>query len=305
MFQSILVPLDGSDFAEQSIPTAVDLAAECDASLHLVRVHVPPMISRLTADAAVPFEAIASGSWEEECRRGESEYMDLLALGIGNVPEEYLDTRVLEGRSVSDTLRNFADETDVDLIVMASHGYTGVERLWLGSVAEALARRTTKPLLVLRPSEGDRARPNPIRLEHVLVSLDGSKESEAVLDPVRALGQMGAKATLLHVVSEESIFATNTLPIRPDSLERIMDQADEYLGSVAQGLKGDLDHVSIHVELASNPAKGILEVAEGLGVDLLAMATHGRMGLRRALLGSVANKVLRAATRPVLLKKPG
>jgi nucleotide-binding universal stress UspA family protein len=107
------------------------------------------------------------------------------------------------------------------------------------------------------------------------------------------------------VVSDGSIFAAGALPLRPDSLERIMDQADEYLGSVAQGLKGDLDHVSIHVERASNPAQGILEVAEDLGVDLLAMATHGRTGLRRALLGSVADKVLRAATRPVLLKKPG
>ena len=71
MFQSIAVPLDGSHFSEQSIPTAVDLAAGCDASLHLVHVHVPPMTSRLTADPAVPNEAIASGIWEKACRRGE------------------------------------------------------------------------------------------------------------------------------------------------------------------------------------------------------------------------------------------
>jgi nucleotide-binding universal stress UspA family protein len=305
MFQSILVPLDGSHFSEQSIPTAVDLAAECDASLHLVHVHVPPSISRLTADGASPYEGIASEGWDEEYRRGEVEYMDLLARGIGNVPEDYLDTRVLDGRRVSDTLQDFADETDVDLIVMASHGYTGVERLWLGSVSEALARATTKPLLVLRPSGDGGESPNPMRFEHVLVGLDGSGESEAVLDPVRALGQMGAKATLLHVVSEESIFAADAFPLRPDSWERIMDQADTYLGSVARDLEDDLGHVSIHVERAPNPAEGILQVAEDLGVDLLAMATHGRRGLRRVLLGSVANKVLRSTTRPILLKKPG
>ena len=305
MFQSILVPLDGSHFSEQSIPTAVDLAAECDASLHLVHVHVPPVISQVTADSAFPYEGIASNGWDEEYRRGEVQYMDLLARGIGVVPEDHLDTRVLDGHGVSDTLQNFADETNVDLIVMASHGHTGVERLWLGSVAEALAHRTTKPLLVLRPSEGGSEPPSPIRLEHVLVGLDGSDESEAVLDPVRALGQMGARATLLHVVSEQSLFAADAFPLRPDALEGIMDQADEYLESVARRLKEDLSHVSIHVERAPNPAKGILQVADGLGVDLLAMATHGRRGLRRALLGSVADKVLRATTRPVLLKKPG
>ncbi len=85
----------------------------------------------------------------------------------------------------------------------------------------------------------------------------------------------------------------------------IMDQADEYLESVARRLEDDLGQVFIHVERSPNPAEGILQVADGLGVDLVAMATHGRRGLRRALLGSVADKVLRTSTRPVLLKKPG
>lgn len=229
--------------------------------------------------------------------------MDRLARSIGNVPKEDLDTRILEGR-VSDAIRKFADESNVDLIVMASHGHTGVERLWLGSVTEALARRTTKPLLILRPSEDGEEPLKPIRIGHVLVCLDGSDESEAILAPVRALGQMGAKVTLLHVVSEGGMFGAEGFPIRPDGLEMIMDRADEYLDSVARGLEPDLGYVSLHVEMAPNPAKGILQVAEGLDVDLVAMATHGRTGLRRALLGSVADKVLRAATRPVLLKKP-
>jgi nucleotide-binding universal stress UspA family protein len=303
MFRSILVPLDGSHFSEQSIPTAADFAADYDASLHLVHVHIPPMVSHLAADSAVPYAGVASEGWDEECRRGELEYMDRLARNIGNVPAEDLDTRILDGR-VSDAIRKFADESDVDLIVMASHGHTGVERLWLGSVTEALARRTTKPLLILRPSENGEEPLKPMRVEHVLVGLDGSDESEAILAPVRALGKMGAKVTLLHVVSEGGMFGAEGFPLRPDGLERIMDRADEYLDSVARGLEADLGHVSLHVEMAANPAKGILHVAESLGADLVAMATHGRTGLRRALLGSVADKVLRAATRPVLLKKP-
>ena len=99
-------------------------------------------------------------------RQSEVEYMERLARGIGNVPEEDLDTRILEGR-VSDAIPKFADESDVDLIVMASHGHTGLERLWLGSVTEALARGTKKPLLILRPAEGEDERPKRIRIEHV------------------------------------------------------------------------------------------------------------------------------------------
>ena len=304
MFRSILVPLDGSHFSEQSIPTAADLAAECDASLHLVHVHVPRVIYPPTPDATFPYEGVASGGLDEEYRRGEIEYMDRLARGIENVPEEDLDTRVVDGR-VSDAIREFVDESDVDLIVMASHGHTGVERLWFGSVTEALARGTTKPLLILRPVEGEDEPPSRIPIEHVLVALDGSDESEAILDPARALGQMGTKATLLFVVSEGSMFGAEGFPLPTHSLEILMDQADEYLESVAGDLEDDLGDVSIHVEIAPSPATGILDVAESLGVDLLAIGTHGRTGLRRALLGSVADKVLRAATRPVLLKKPG
>ena len=304
MFQSILVPLDGSRFSEQSIPTAANLAAEFDASLHLVHVHVPRVIYPPTPDATFPYEGVASGGLDDEYRQGEMEYMDRLARDIENVPKEALDTRVLDGH-VSDALREFVDESDVDLIVMASHGHTGVERLWLGSVTEALARRTTKPLLILRPAGGGDEPPSRIQIEHVLVALDGSDESEAVLEPVRALGQMGAKATLLHVVSDGSMFGAEGFPLLPADLEMIMDQADEYLESVARRLEDDLSHVSIHVEVALNPARGILQVAEDLGVDLLAIGTHGRTGLRRALMGSVADKVLRAAARPVLLKKPG
>ncbi len=233
--------------------------------------------------------------------------MDRLAQRIENVRKEALDTRVLDGRP-SDALREFVDEADVDLIVMASHGHTGVERLWLGSVTEALARRTTKPLLILRPTEGTNGKDEPsslLPIEHVLVALDGSDESEAILNSVRVLGKMGTKATLLHVLSEESVFGVEGFPPPPGSMEMLMDQADEYLESVARDLENDLGHVSIHVEIAPNAARGILDVGESLGVDLLAMATHGRTGLRRALLGSVADKVLRAATQPVLLKKPG
>ncbi len=301
MFQSILVPLDGSHFSEQSISAAADLAAECEASLHLV--HVPPLTSQIGVDGAFPYEGVQLSDWDEEHRRGEIEYMDRLVRAIDNIPEGDLETKILDGR-VSDAIRDFAEESDVDLIVMASHGHTGVERFWLGSVTEALARRTTKPLLILRPSEGEGPL-HPMEIRQVLVSLDGSDESEAILDSVRALGQMGAKTTLLHVVAEDLLFGGEAFPPQPISMETVMDQADEHLDSVARRLEDDLGPVAIHVEMAPNPAKGILQVADDLGVDLLAMATHGDRGLRRALLGSVADKVLRASTRPVLLKKPG
>ena len=304
MFQSILVPVDGSELSEQSISAAADLAAEYNASLHLVHVHVPPMVPGFTAAAASRYPGASLEDWDAESRRNEVEYMDRLARGIHKVPEENIDIKVLDGL-VSDAIGDFAEESDVDLIVMTRHGRTGVERLWLGSVTEALARQTRKPLLVLPPAEnGDEAK-KPMKIEHVLVSLDGSHESEAILDPVRALGRMGVKVTLFHVVPGEMGSGGMAFPLAAIPIEPIMDQADEYLKSVAGRLEEEIGQVSIHVEMAANPAKGILDLAESLGVDLLAMATHGYTGLRRALLGSVADKVLRGTTRPVLLKKPG
>lgn len=303
MFQSILVPLDGSDFSEQSIAAAEYLAAEYNAALHLVHVHVPPILPGFSAEAASRFDGTSADDWDAEYRRSEVERMDRLARSIHKVPKENLEIRMLEGR-VSDAIRDFAQESDVDLIVMASHGRTGLERLWLGSVTEALARQTTKPLLILRPSENGDEPKHPMKFEHILVSLDGSRESEAVLAPVRAFGHIGAKATLLHIVSEEFWSGGEAFPLHPVSMEQIMDRADEYLNSVARRLEGDLEQVSIHVEVAPNLAKSILHVAKGLGVDLLAMSSHGYTGLRRTLLGSVADKVLRATTLPVLLQKP-
>jgi len=179
-----------------------------------------------------------------------------------------------------------------------------VERLWLGSVAEALARETSQPLLVLRPKAGDDEVLGTKHFNNVLVCLDGSKQGEVILEPVRALGQMGARVSLLHVVSQGVMVGARSFPLPHDRREDVMERADDYLQALAWRLEEDCGPVAIHVEEAADPARGILRVVQDLEVELIALTTHGYGGIRRALLGSVADKVLRGAQQPVLLKKP-
>ncbi len=303
MFQSLLVPLDGSHFSEQSIPTAAAIAGECGAALYLVHVHVPYVPHDLTLAPEFEPEGIELGPGDEQHREDEREYLERLGQGVSGVVEGGVRTELLDG-PVCDALEEFADKADADLIVIASHGHTGVERLWLGSVTSALAHDTPRPLLVLRPVTGEDRVLGPTHFHHILVSLDGSTECEAILDPVRALGAMGATITLLHVVSEGMVLGARTFPLPPGETEGVMDRADEYLQSIARRIESDVSSVSIHVERAPSPVRGILRVADDLKADLIALSTHGYGGIRRAVLGSVADKVLRAAPQPVLLKRP-
>jgi nucleotide-binding universal stress UspA family protein len=302
MFRSLLVPLDGSQFSEQSIPTATVIARESGAVLHILHVHAPLRYPNVIADPWFEGVQINLELHDDEDHETKERYLERLARSIPGGIEGGIDTTVLDG-SVSDTILEFAEESHADLIVLASHGHTGVDRLWLGSVTDTLVRQTEQPLLVLRPVVSEE-RALPLRFENVLVCLDGSVESEVILEPVRKLKEMGPRVTLLHVISEGAMFGLEAFPLPPDRLEDVMDRADEYLQSVARGLEADLGPISLHVERAPDPARGIIRVSQDLDIDLVAMATHGYGGLRRALLGSVADKVLRAVPQPVLLNRP-
>lgn len=302
MFHSLLVPLDGSRFSEQSLPTAVALAAESGAALHLVHVHVPYLPDQLISNTQFQYEGVDLDEYDLKHRRSESAYLDSIAQGVADDLDGGLDTTVLDG-PVPEAIHRFADECGTDLIVITSHGHSGVTRLWMGSVADALSRETNQPILVLRPTPGEDQVRTPTHFDHVLVGLDGSEWGESILEPVRDLGEMEARVTLVHIVPGSVVSGTSVLALGAHEIGEAMDRADEYLRSTARGLWSECE-TDVHVEQAPGPARGILRVAEELQVDLIALATHGYGGLKRALLGSVADKVLRGASVPVLLRKP-
>lgn len=309
-YATIMVPLDGSGFAEQAVPTAAGLARAAGARLHLVHVHAsyPPVAGEEVAEA---FLAV-----EEELREAER---DELARAAASLSEQGFEvtTELADGPVV----RSLADEAEreADLVVMATHGRGAFSRFWLGSVADGLARTCSVPLLFVRPLEDEReadgrgdasAVPEAGQFAHVLVPLDGSRFAESGLAralPLAALA--GADVTLVQVIAPVMApgFAYPDLPegVDPGAMEELREEASGYLGRAADRIRGEVEgEVRTEVRIHQSAAAGILEAAEALSADLVAMATHGRGGLQRLVLGSVADKVLRGSPIPVFLYRP-
>jgi nucleotide-binding universal stress UspA family protein len=299
MYRTILVPLDGSVFAEHALPLAMSAAG---AALRLVRVHVR---------AAMPYrdsELAASLDLDSQVRDEERGYLDAVADRLEKARGIRPGTALLEGR-IADALYEQGASAGVDLVVMATHGRGPLSRLWLGSVADELVRRLPTPLLLVRPGETAPDLAHPPAVRHVLIPLDGSAEAEDILEPALSLGRlMQADYTLLRVV-EPVIVADARLGGNAASgldlslLLALQSGAHAYLERVAERLRSSEVLAQTRVVTNRWAAGAILEEAGAHAMTLIALATRGRRGLGRLLLGSVADKVLRGAPGPVLLRR--
>jgi nucleotide-binding universal stress UspA family protein len=301
MIKSILVPLDGSQFAEQALPWAACLSRVAGAHLELVRVHDPVPPWTIATEGAVAATAVDPG-----IRDAEEQYLAncaarLVEGGFGGVTQQLLDGEVVE------QIARHAEDNAFGLVVLATHGRGAISRLWLGSVSDALVRRLTLPVLLIRPTEGT-AIPRAEQFRKVFVALDGSAESESAIAPALALADpKGCELVLLRVVPPVPIAGdagmTAVLPMDDTLTRALTEQAEAYLEGVAARLRSPKVKVSTRVVVEPGVAQAVLHEASLAGADLLALATHGARGLRRMVLGSVADKVLRGADRPVLLTR--
>lgn len=298
-YESLMVPLDGSAFARQALPVAEHLARRTGARLELVCVHtgLPPGPSGRVPETLARADREVKAS-EREALEEEAERLRDAGLDVGLAVEQ--------GRVV-ETLCAHADER-ADLVVMATHGRGRFSRFWLGSTADGMVRRCRRPVLLVRPRKD--APPVPDGdLEHVLVPLDGSRVAESALEPAADLARaVGGRITLLHVVVPvmNPGFTMADFPEGVDQalVEPMESDAEQYVTGMAEEWAGDDVPVEPLVTRHPDAAGAILEVCEEAEADLVAMATHGRGGLRRLLLGSVADKVIRAGDRPVLVVRP-
>lgn len=303
MLQSLLVPLDGSEFSERSLPLACGLARATGARLHLALVHVAHPPDHFLSNTQFHFEGLDMDEYDTRHREEEQAYLREVMSRIGN-GDTHVDSALLEG-NVADELASYAQKVNSDVILITTHGHTGLNRMWLGSVADALVRHTTLPLLAIHPAEPGGRPADVSTVEHILVALDGSDMAEKALPAAADLARAsGADLTLLHVVSSTATMGPRLFPIMPDDVVTAMEKADAYLDEVAERLRDQGLEVDVQVAEHEVPSHAIVEVARRLGADLIAMATHGYGGLRRALLGSVADKVLRSSPLPVLLVRP-
>ena len=274
MFREIMVPLDGSERAEQALSCAAQLAKWMAATLHLVRVD--NFVASVSSTFAAPY--ITPGVYEAELKQVDT----YLATIQRRLAGEGLQIRseVLTGTAALSLLA-YEDSEHIDLLVMCSHGLTGIARFALGSVADRLLRHGRAPVLLVRAFSA------PPDLTRVVVPLDGSILAEAALKVIDALaGLVIQEVTLLRVIGDGAEEA----------------EAQAYLTAAALELQHE--HVTCRTRVVrGEPAQTIIEVA---GKDaLVVMATHGRSGITRWVLGSVADRVSRDGGSGILLVRTG
>jgi len=293
----ILVPLDGSLFAERALPVALDLCARHHARLILVAVHEP------TLPTYVGHGALAMDQrYETGLRDGLARYLDVTAASI-RADDATIDVEVnlLVGSPVP-SIDDYARQHGAELIVMTSHGRGGPARWMMGSVADGLVRRLHTPVLVVRVDEQSTTSV-PMPFQQVLIALDGTEESEsAIASAASMVCNERASFTLLYV--SPPLHPLLRAMANPEELQvDIAEQqaaARAYLADAAARASAlGAFHTAITVDM--HPAEGIVDFANDNRIDLIVLSTHGRGPIGRTLLGSVADKVVRIARNPVLL----
>lgn len=295
MFRRLLVPLDGSPFAASVVPLALDLARRADGEVRFVVVTPPPPVSDGTVTVLNPSLA---PSMRTENRR----YLDdLLAREASKGVK--MSSELLDG-PVVDTLADAIRAHNSDLVVLATHGRGGFSRFWLGSTATGLIRQSPAPLLLLRPGEGELL--PPVRPKRVLLPVDGSGVGDAIIwEAVDFAGTDGVEYHVVQVIPPVPVVLSAASPARDEKLfaER-QAAALEALASVREGFAARGATCKASILVAENVSEELIDYADREGCDLIAMGTHGRSGVGRMLIGSVADKVIRGSKVPMLLRGP-
>ncbi len=288
--QSILVPLDGSELAERALPTAEFLARAMKSSLVLVKGDEEWFV------AAEPGQRQQAGSEAQQYLAEVSGRQSLSGLEVQT--HVYADAPAL---AVSRAVAEYAS----DLIVMSTHGRGGLGRWAYGSVTEEVLRSARVPVLVVPAHyQGSWASGHG---STIIVGLDGSALAEDALPAALELaGALGATLTLIEVIEPLNVGLLGDSPYIPPEavdIEGWLREAKTYLDDVMQRLRSKGVQVAVETT-TGHPSATIARVASENDAAAIVVATHGRTGLARAFMGSVANGVLQRATVPVLVVHP-
>jgi nucleotide-binding universal stress UspA family protein len=301
--RSLLVPLDGSFFAEHALPLAAGIARRAGAELRVVHVHVPPRLSDPVVRHYYP-----DGPYGPS-KSSRFAYLDDVTRRLARASTVTATPHLYDNRDVTAALKSAA--ADTDLVVMATHGRGPLARFWHGSVAHDLMRHLRPPVLLVR---GRKARPRlgvEPAVRRVLVPLDRTAGAEDVLEPAVALGTLlGADYTLLRTLPLRYPESPDLAAYYPDGQPRPADTkrrrlANDELARCAERLRAFGLEVATRVVFDDrSPASAILDFARRHPVDLIALTPRRRNVLTRLLFGSTADRVIRGATVPILVSRP-
>lgn len=308
MTHTLLVALirpeeDVDGVSESTLPVAVTLAEQLDADVVLTTV------------LDLPSEAVGNG--EQRLLHAADAFPDdprLTALreqtlAMVDRVEAYLHR--VAGRFASGRVRimvrygdpgqellDIAGMLDSPVVVMASHARRGIKRAMLGSVAFSVVSRAAYPVVIVPIAPETEPLATEFALNRLLVPLDGSPLAESVLDTESIAALSGHPE--LHLVQVIEPMTIHTRLVDDDVYAAARDEATQYLKSVADRLRERGHRVEWSIRRGP-PSDEIAEVATQVNADVILMATHGRSGLRRVMMGSVAEQVLRASHRPLIL----
>ncbi|MBF8253521.1 MAG: Universal stress protein [Deltaproteobacteria bacterium] len=296
MYTKMLIPLDGSRTAEKVLPFARALAEKLKIPIELLGVvDVSVMVTHIAADKARYLDTlIAQGE------RSSRVYLKEIA---ERLPGLSVTCEVDRGRPAEVIIERAAADKGT-LITMATHGRSGINRWLLGSVAEKVLRGTTNPLFLVRGNEEYSTDGSPA-MKSIIVPLDGSELAESVLPTVVAVAKMLDLEVVLCRVYElpasAYYVAEDYLPNYDALKTQVKDEARSYLEQKIEALTAmGLAKVS-SVVLEGSGAEEIIHYAQAHPDSLVAMCTHGRSGVKRWVLGSVTEKVVRHSGDPVLV----
>lgn len=291
----VLVARDYSSVSDRTLRYALDLAARTDAQLHVLHAEVLHEAPHRDEDRPSPAENLDS------FRRELKEKGDVSAEALDAVSVKEVVRRDV---SPGPAILNYAAEAGIDLLALGTHGRRGPSRILLGSVAEEVVRQAKQPVLTVRGEDGASSAPDTI--DRILVPVDFSDYSRDALRHAEEWAALyGASLDVLHVVAEDLHPAfyvggvQSVYDVEPNIEQKVLDKLGAFVGET----NGRATEVRTHVRVGNGAPSSIAEFVEDQAIDLVSMSTHGRTGLDRFLLGSVAEKVVRHVQCPVLTVK--
>lgn len=294
--QRVLAPVDFSDHSRAGLLSAAALAGKYGAALLVLHVEPPPM----PLPVAVAGMPVADPGLIEprDLQAAEARVRAFVKETLGEAP--VAGVHVVEDFPVSHAVLRFAEARGADLVCLCAHGRRGFQRFLLGSVAEEVIRWAKVPVLVIRGGERG-PKPSPAEFRRVLACVDLGDESRDVLRAAVSLALPGGTVTAAHVIEGPPVLGLygSPLEVPAEDIAAAREWAEVALAKLLEEMDGDyLESIRVVVDRA---AEGILALEAEVRPDVTVLSTHGRHGAARLLLGSVAERVLRGATGPVLV----
>lgn len=288
-FNKILVPVDFGECSDKAVQYAIKLAQRLEAEITLL--HVDEFFQGL-----LPEESYQPGEMQEALKTRQQLLQEQLQpyLEMGKQRHLKLEYAITQGESVAEKILEHLRQETYHLVVMGTHGRTGLRHLFLGSIAEKVVRFSPAPALTLHPSVAC------CRMDHFLVPVDFSDHSRQALEYAAAFARLaGARITLLHVIERiiyPAFYPEGYYP-RSDFEPKLHEQVLENLGMLCADY-GDIEINS--AAAAGRTSEEICHFAAANGVDLIIMATRGLSGLQHLIVGSTTEQVVRRSFTPVL-----